>query len=216
MYSYADLMTISAKKDGMVNMGGFCAMRTQEEFDLAKRYCIMYEGFVTYGGLAGRDMNALAVGLDENTEFEQLDARMRQVAYLGKLLDRYGIPYQRPAGGHAIFVDAKKLLPNVPKEEFVAQTLAVELYLEAGVRGCEIGSILADRDPVTRENRYSDLELTRLAIARRVYTDNHMAVIAAALKNIKSRADKITHGYKIVEEAPILRHFTVKLEKIEE
>jgi tryptophanase len=113
-------------------------------------------------------------------------------------------------------VDAKKLLPNVPKEEFVAQTLAVELYLEAGVRGCEIGSILADRDPVTRENRYSDLELTRLAIARRVYTDNHMAVIAAALKNIESRADKITHGYKIVEEAPILRHFTVKLEKIEE
>ncbi|MBQ1964672.1 MAG: tryptophanase, partial [Tidjanibacter sp.] len=215
MFSYADLMTISAKKDGMVNMGGFCAMRTQEEFDAAKRFCIMYEGFVTYGGLAGRDMNALAVGLDENTEFEQLDARMRQVAYLGKLLDRYGIPYQRPAGGHAIFVDAKKMLPNVPKEEFVAQTLAIELYLEAGIRGCEIGSILADRDPVTRENRYSDLELTRLAIARRVYTDNHMAVIAAALKNIKSRADKINAGYKIVEEAPILRHFTVKLEKVE-
>ena len=216
IYSYADYMTISAKKDGMVNMGGFCAMRTQEEFDLAKRFCIMYEGFVTYGGLAGRDMNALAVGLDENTEFEQLDARMRQVAYLGKLLDRYGVPYQRPAGGHAIFVDAKKMLPNVPKEEFVAQTLAIELYLEAGIRGCEIGSILADRDPVTRENRYSDLELTRLAIARRVYTDNHMAVIAAALKNVMSRADKITHGYRIVEEAPILRHFSVKLEKIEE
>jgi tryptophanase len=107
------------------------------------------------------------------------------------------------------------MLPNVPKEEFAAQTLAIELYLEAGIRACEIGSILADRDPVTRENRYSDLELTRLAIARRVYTDNHMAVIAAALKNIKSRADKINAGYKIVEEAPILRHFTVKLEKVE-
>ena len=111
----------------------------------------------------------------------------------------------------------EKIGPRAPgsKEEFAAQTLAIELYLEAGIRACEIGSILADRDPVTRENRYSDLELTRLAIARRVYTDNHMAVIAAALKNIKSRADKINAGYRIVEEAPILRHFTVKLEKIE-
>ncbi|MBR2400628.1 MAG: tryptophanase [Tidjanibacter sp.] len=216
MYSYADMMTMSAKKDGVVNMGGFIALNSKEVYEAAKRYCISYEGFITYGGMAGRDMNALAVGLDENTEFETLDARMRQVAYLGKLLDRYGVPYQRPAGGHAIFVDAKKMLPNVPKEEFAAQTLAVELYLEAGVRACEIGSILADRDPVTRENRYSDLELTRLAIARRVYTDNHMAVIAAALKNVMARADKITHGYRIVEEAPILRHFTVKLEKIEE
>ena len=216
IYSLADGMTMSAKKDGIVNMGGFIATRHEDWFEGAKKYCIPFEGYLTYGGMNGRDMAALAVGLDENTEFEQLDARMRQVAYLGKLLDRYGVPYQRPAGGHAIFVDAKKMLPNVPKEEFAAQTLAVELYLEAGIRACEIGSILADRDPVTRENRYSDLELTRLAIARRVYTDNHMAVIAAALKNIKSRADKITHGYRIVEEAPILRHFTVKLEKIEE
>ena len=215
MFSYADGMTMSSKKDGLVNMGGFIATRHEDWYEGAKGFCIRYEGFLTYGGMNGRDMDALAVGLDENTEFEQLDARMRQVAYLGKLLDRYGIPYQRPAGGHAIFVDAKKMLPNVPKEEFVAQTLAIELYLEAGIRGGEIGSILADRDPVTRENRYSDLELTRLAIARRVYTDNHMAVIAAALKNIKSRADKINAGYKIVEEAPILRHFTVKLEKIE-
>lgn len=216
MYSYADMMTMSAKKDGIVNMGGFIALNSKEVFEVAKRFCISYEGFITYGGMAGRDMNALAVGLDENTEFEPLDARMRQVAYLGKLLDRYGVPYQRPAGGHAIFIDAKKCLPNVPKEHFAAQTLAIELYLEAGIRGCEIGSILADRDPVTRENRYSDLELLRLAIPRRVYTDNHMAVIAAAMKNVMARAKNITTGYRIVEEAPILRHFTVKLEKIEE
>ena len=215
MYSYADLMTISAKKDGMVNMGGFCAMRTQEEFDLAKRYCIMYEGFVTYGGLAGRDMNALAVGLDENTEFDNLETRIHQVEFLAGLLDEYGIPYQRPVGGHAIFVDADKVLTKVPKEEFPAQTLAIELYLEAGVRGCEIGYILADRDPVTRENRFGGLDLLRLCIARRVYTDNHMRVIAAALKNVFDRRDEITRGVEIVWETELMRHFTVKLRKLQ-
>ena len=144
-------MTISAKKDGVVNMGGFVAMRSEELFRSAMMYNIMFEGYVTYGGMSGRDMDALAVGLDENTEFEQLDARIRQVKLLGDLLDEYGVPYQRPAGGHAIFVDAKKVLPNLPKEQFIAQTLAVELYLEAGIRGVEIGSILADRDPETHE-----------------------------------------------------------------
>ena len=140
-------MTMSAKKDGVVNMGGLVAMRSEELFTRAMSFCIMYEGYVTYGGMSGRDMDALAVGLDENTEFEQLDARIRQVKLLGDLLDEYGVPYQRPAGGHAIFIDAKKVLPNLPKEQFIAQTLAVELYIEAGIRGVEIGSILADRDP---------------------------------------------------------------------
>lgn len=214
MFSYADMMTISAKKDGVVNMGGFTAMNSKEVFDKTMQFCIMYEGYITYGGMAGRDMNALAVGLDENTEFAQLDARMRQVAYLGKLLDRYKVPYQRPAGGHAIFVDAKKVLPNLPKEHFIAQTLAIELYLEAGVRGVEIGSILADRDPVTRENRYPELELLRLAIPRRTYTDNHMAVVAAAMKNVMANAKNIKSGYKITKEAPIMRHFTVELDKV--
>ncbi len=214
IYQYADIMTISAKKDGVVNMGGFVAMRSAELQRLAMTYSIMNEGYLTYGGMNGRDMDALAVGLDENTEFEQLEARVRQVQLLGELLDEYGIPYQRPAGGHAIFLDAKKILPNLPKEHFVAQTLGCELYLEAGIRGVEIGSILADRDPETKENRYPKLELLRLAIPRRVYTDNHIRVVAAAVRNIYERRDEITSGYRIAWEAPILRHFTVELEKI--
>ncbi|MCL2512237.1 MAG: beta-eliminating lyase-related protein, partial [Bacteroidales bacterium] len=140
--------------------------------------------------------------------------RIKQVAYLGMKLDEYGIPYQRPAGGHAIFVDAVKVLTHVPKEQFPAQTLTVELYLEAGVRGCEIGYILADRDPETRENRFGGLDLLRLAIPRRTYTNNHIDVVAAALRNVYARRESITSGFKIVKEAPIMRHFTVELELI--
>lgn len=212
MFSYADFMTMSAKKDAIVNMGGFIGFRHEEDWRNCQMYTIMYEGFITYGGMAGRDMNALAQGLREGTEFDYLDTRIGQVAYLGKKLDEYGVPYQRPAGGHAIFIDAKKVLVNVPKEELVAQTLGIELYLEAGVRGVEIGTLLADRDPQTRENRFPDLELLRLAIPRRVYTNNHMDVIAAALKNVYDRRDSITRGYVIKKELPIMRHFTVELE----
>ena len=211
MLSYGDIMTMSSKKDAIVNMGGFLAMRDQSLWHRCQMYCIMNEGFVTYGGMSGRDMSALAVGLDEGTEFDTLDTRIRQVEYLGAKLDEYGIPYQRPAGGHAIFLDAKKILTHVPKEEFIAQTLGVELYLEAGIRGVEIGSILADRDPVTRENRYPRLELLRLAIPRRTYTNNHMDVVAAACKNVYDRRESITRGYIITEELPVMRHFTVKL-----
>ena len=214
MFQYADGMTMSAKKDAVVNMGGFIATRLQDWYDGAKNFCIVMEGFLTYGGMNGRDMNALAVGLDENTEFDNLETRIKQVEYLAKKLDEYGIAYQRPAGGHAIFVDASKVLTHVPKEEFPAQTLTIELYLEAGIRGCEIGYLLADRDPVTRENRFGGLDFLRLAIPRRVYTNNHMDVIAAALKNVKDRAEQINHGYKIAWEAPLMRHFTVKLEPI--
>jgi len=175
----------------------------------------MFEGYVTYGGMSGRDMNALAQGLDEGTEFEYLETRIKQVEYLGAKLEEYGIPFQKPIGGHAIFVDAKKILSHIPKEEFQAQTLGCELYLEAGIRGVEIGAILADRDPETRENRYPDLELLRLAIPRRTYTNNHMDVIAAAFKNVYDRRLEIKNGFKIVDEAPIMRHFTVQLEKID-
>lgn len=212
MFSYADIVAMSSKKDAIVNMGGFVAFRSEELWKQCKKFCIMNEGFITYGGMSGRDMNALAVGLDEGTEFGYLETRIRQVEYLGKKLDEYGIPYQRPAGGHAIFVDAKKVLTRVPREQFIAQTLALELYLEAGVRGVEVGALLADRHPVTRENRYPKLELLRLAIPRRTYTNNHMDVTAAALKNVFDRRETVIKGYKIVREEPVMRHFTVELE----
>ncbi|NLN73033.1 MAG: tryptophanase [Bacteroidales bacterium] len=213
MFSYADMMTMSSKKDAIVNMGGFVAMRSKELWREISVFNIMYEGFVTYGGMSGRDMNALAVGLDEGTEFDYLETRVKQIEYLGAKLKEYGIPFQTPVGGHAVFVDANKILPNVPKEEFRAQTLGIELYLEGGVRGVEIGALLADRDPITRENRYPKMELLRLAIPRRTYTNNHMDVIAAALKNVYDRRESITNGLKITWEAPIMRHFTVELEK---
>ena len=216
MFSYADGMTMSSKKDGLVNMGGFIATAHEDWYEGAKRFCIPFEGFLTYGGMNGRDMAALAVGLDENTELETIETRIRQVQYLAAKLDEYGIPYQRPVGGHAIFVDADRVLDQVPKEEFPAQTLAIELYIEAGVRGCEIGYILADRDPVTRENRFGGLDLLRLCIARRTYTNNHMDVIAVALKNVFDRRNEIKHGYRITWEAPLLRHFTVQLEPVQE
>ena len=214
MFSYADGMTMSSKKDGLVNMGGFIATRHEDWYEGAKRFIIPFEGFLTSGGMNGRDMAALAVGLDENTELETIETRIKQVQYLAAKLDEYGIPYQRPVGGHALFIDADKVLSNIPKEEFPAQTLAIELYLEAGIRGCEIGYILADRDPVTRENRFGGLDLLRLCIARRSYTNNHMDVIAAALKNVYDRRDKITRGVKIVWETELMRHFTVKLERL--
>ena len=214
IYSYADYMTMSAKKDGIVNIGGFLAFRDEKDMQKCQMFSIMYEGFLTYGGMAGRDMNALAQGLQESMDFDYLSTRIGQVAYLAGKLDEYGIPYQRPAGGHAIFVDAKKILTSLPKEQFQAQTLAVELYLEGGIRGVEIGALLADRDPETHENRYPRLELLRLAVARRVYTNNHMDYVAAALKNVYDRRESITTGYRISKELPIMRHFTIELEKI--
>ena len=214
MYADADAATMSCKKDAIVNMGGFIATRKEDWYEGAKSFCIPYEGYLTYGGLNGRDLNAIAVGLDENTEFDMLETRIHQVQYLAKKLDEYGIPYQRPVGGHGVFIDADKVLTHVPKEEFPAQTLTCELYLEAGIRGCEIGYMLADRDPVTHENRFGGLDLLRLAIPRRVYTDNHMDVIAAALKNVYDRREQVTRGVAIAWEAPLMRHFTVKLRRL--
>jgi tryptophanase len=214
MFEYADVMTMSSKKDAIVNMGGFIGFKDEELWKRAQTYNIMFEGFITYGGMSGRDMNALAQGLDEGTEFEYLDTRIRQVAFLGQKLKDYGVPVQEPFGGHAIFVDAKRFLPHLPKEQFAAQTLGIEAYLEGGVRGVEIGAILADRDPVTRKNRYPDLELLRLTIPRRVYTNNHMEYVAATMGNVFERRNEIKAGVKIIKEAPIMRHFTVELERV--
>ena len=214
MFENADAMTMSSKKDAIVNMGGFIAMRSEKLFNEASVFNIIFEGYITYGGMSGRDMNALAQGLDEGTEFDTLDTRIKQVALLGQKLKDFGVPVQEPFGGHAIFVDAKRILTEMPKEEFLAQTLAVEIYIEGGVRGVEIGAILADRDPVTRENRYPKLELVRLAIPRRTYTDNHIHYTAVAIANVFNRKNEITKGFKITKEAPIMRHFTVELEKL--
>lgn len=213
MFSYVDGATMSSKKDAIANMGGFIAFREKEIMDKASVFNIMFEGYLTYGGLSGRDMNCVAQGLMEATEFIYLESRIKQVEYLGEKLMSYGIPIQQPTGGHAVFVDAKRFLPHIPKEQCIAQTLGVELYIEGGVRGVEIGTLLADRDPVTRENRYPALELLRLAIPRRVYTNNHMDYIAAALANVYERRNEIKSGLKIVEEAPIMRHFTVALDR---
>lgn len=215
MFSYVDIMTMSSKKDAIVNMGGFVAFKSEELWKRCHMFCILNEGFITYGGMSGRDMNALAEGLKEGTDFDYLETRIKQVEYLGQKLDEYAIPYQRPAGGHAIFVDAKKILKHVPKQEFIAQTLGIELYLEAGVRGVEVGALLADRDPETKENRYPDLELLRLAIPRRTYTNNHMDVVAVALRNVYEKRETITRGYRITYEAPIMRHFTIGLQPAE-
>ena len=214
MFSLFDGVTMSAKKDGIVNIGGFIALRDPELFRQASVFNIMFEGFLTYGGLAGRDLNAIAQGLYEGTEFDYLKSRINQVGMLGQKMTGFGVPVQMPYGGHAIFVNANEVLSHIPREQFRAQTLAVELYIEAGVRGVEIGAIMADRDPVTRENRYPELELLRLAIPRRTYTNDHMNYVAVAMGNVYERRHQITTGLVIVEEAPILRHFTVKLRKI--
>lgn len=211
MFSHADAFTMSAKKDGHVNMGGFIGFRDRELYEKACTYNIMFEGFITYGGMSGRDMNALASGLREATDFGTLETRVRQTEYLGDKMLALGIPVQQPTGGHAVYMDAGRFLTRVPREQFIAQTLVVELYLEGGIRSAEIGTLMADRDPQTRENRYPEVEYVRLAIPRRVYTNNHMDVVAASLGNLFERRGTITKGYRIMREASIMRHFTVEL-----
>jgi tryptophanase len=213
-FSLTDGMTMSAKKDGLVNMGGFIALNDVEVYKACSTFAIMYEGFVTYGGMSGRDMGALAQGLIEGVAFDYLESRIKQTAYLGKRLDEFDIPVLKPFGGHAIYIDASKFVPNIPKEQYRAQSLAIELYIMAGIRGVEIGTLLADRDPVTRENRFPKLEMVRLAIPRRVYTLSQMEYVAVAIKKVFDTRDEAKSGYSIKWEAPIMRHFTVELKKI--
>jgi tryptophanase len=212
MFSGVDGMTMSCKKDAFVNIGGFIALKDMEIFRQSSIFNIMFEGYITYGGMAGRDLNAIAQGLKESLDDDNMDSRIRQVAYLGQKIRDFGIPTQVPFGGHAIFVDAGKFLPQIPPGQYPAQVLAVELYIESGVRAVEIGTMMNDPDPVTKKDRIARLEMLRLAIPRRVYTNNHMDYLATALGNIFERRNKMTKGLKITYQAPILRHFTVELD----
>lgn len=210
MFSYADGCTMSAKKDGLANIGGFLCTNDDLLAQAEKDLLILGEGFPTYGGLAGRDLEAIAVGLQEVLDEDYLKYRIVSTEYLGRHIAEAGVPIVQPPGGHAIYIDAGAMLPHIPPLEYPAQALVVELYREAGIRTCEIGSVMfAKRNTITGEERPAPLELVRLAIPRRVYTQSHIDYVIEALLQVYARREEI-HGYRIVKQAPFLRHFTAR------
>jgi len=204
---------MSAKKDAMVNIGGFLAVNDWDIFEEARNMVVVYEGLHTYGGLAGRDMEAMAIGIAESVSDAHMDARIGQVLYLGDKLIDFGVPIVQPTGGHGIFIDAKKFLPQLTQDEFPAQTLAAELYIESGIRSMERGIVSAGRNAKTGKNYYPKLELVRLTIPRRVYTQAHMDVVAESVAVVHHRRAKI-NGLKMVYEPKYLRFFQAKFEPI--
>jgi len=214
MFSYADGCTMSGKKDGLVNMGGFLAINDDDLAQQARNILVVTEGFPTYGGLAGHDLQAFAIGLDEVLEEDYLKYRIRSVTYLGEHLTELDIPIFQPPGGHAIYLDAAALLPHIPAHEFPGQALACELYLSGGIRSCEIGSVMFGKtDPATGKFAPATLEMVRLAIPRRVYTKSHIDYVIECIGNVYRQRDKLK-GMRIVYEPPVLRHFTAVFEPL--
>ncbi len=212
MFSYADGCTMSAKKDALVNIGGFLAVNDSTLADKARSLLIMTEGFPTYGGLAGRDLDAMAQGLNEVLDEDYLKYRIRSVEYFGDKLEKEGVPVLVPTGGHAVFLDARRFLPNVPANQYPGQAIAVEMYIEGGIRSVEIGSVMFGKE-VDGKFIGANLELVRLAIPRRVYTQSHIDYAAEAIVEVFKRRDKIP-GYRISYEPPYLRHFTAHFEPV--
>jgi len=213
MFSYADGCTMSGKKDCIVNIGGFLCMNDEELFQAAKEFVVVFEGMPSYGGMAGRDMEAMAIGLKEALQFEYIEHRIKQVRYLGDKLLEAGVPIIEPVGGHAVFLDARRFCPHLKQTEFPAQALAAELYIESGVRSMERGIVSAGRDPKTRENHVPKLETVRLTIPRRVYTYKHMDIVADAVIKLYNHKEDIK-GLKFVYEPKQLRFFTARFEHI--
>ncbi|MBU4272340.1 MAG: tryptophanase [Planctomycetes bacterium] len=213
MFSYTDGATMSAKKDGIVNIGGFIAMNDDQLALKARNLLIITEGFPTYGGLAGRDLEAIAIGLEEVLDEHYLQYRIRSTEYLGERIVAAGVPILQPPGGHAIYLNAKKFLPHVPVDQFPGQSVTVELYRHAGIRACEIGSVMFGRHDASGKFIPASMELVRLAIPRRVYTQSHIDYVIEAIVEVFQNRDKLP-GYRIVEEPPLLRHFTAKFEPI--
>ena len=213
MFSYADGCTMSAKKDAFANIGGFIAMNNDDWYSECKNLLIITEGYETYGGLAGRDMEAIAQGLEEIIDESYLHYRIHSTKYLGDKLTEYGIPIIQPPGGHAIYLDAKGLLPNLPVEQYPGQAVVVELYKIGGIRAVEIGSVMFGKYDKSGKLIPADMELVRLAIPRRVYTQSHIDFVVEVLYEIKDNKDKI-RGIKIIEEPKFLRHFTAKFARV--
>ena len=213
MFSIADGCTVSAKKDGMANIGGFLALNDREWALQARNLLILTEGFPTYGGLAGYDLEAIATGLEEVLDEKYLRYRIRSTEYLAETVHAAGIPSVRPPGGHAVYLDAAALLPHIPPHEYPAQALAVELYRAGGVRGVEIGTVMFGRPREGGPDEPAAMELVRLAIPRRMYTQSHIDYVGEVIIDVASRAADM-HGYRIVEQAPWLRHFTARLEPL--
>jgi len=207
--AYTDGAWMSAKKDHLVNIGGWLAMNHEDLFEAASNLVVVYEGLHTYGGMAGRDMEALAIGIEEALQDDHMNSRIGQVLYLGELLTDWGIPIVHPVGGHAIFLDAKSIYAHVPQNRFPAQTLAAQLYLDSGIRAMERGVVSAGRDPATGDHRYPKLELVRLTIPRRVYTQAHMDVVAESVKAVYDAREKV-HGLEMVYEPKYLRFFQAR------